>query len=148
MQDEQIISEKVEVGEYSMEQNLIFAQSDYLRIFTYDGTTGEEKLVLRSEFNLHDKVIDILRVPTSQFTNQKAFELAPKLAGSKLKKQSRQISEGRDDDPDSVAYPQYLDNDLLFVLTQGLHCLLLGFNKKTQKAELISKGYLKEQNQV
>jgi hypothetical protein len=37
---------------------------------------------------------------------------------------------------------------MLFVLTQGLHCLLLGFNKKTQRAELISKGYLKEQNQV
>ena len=92
MQDEQIISNKVEVGEYTMEQNLIFAQSDYLRIFTYDGTTGEEKLVLRSEFNLHDKVIDILRVPTSQFAQQKAFmpsDIAPKLGGSKLKKQSR-----------------------------------------------------------
>jgi hypothetical protein len=37
---------------------------------------------------------------------------------------------------------------LLFVLTQGLHCLLLGFNKQSQRAELISKGYLKEQNQV
>jgi hypothetical protein len=50
-----------------MEHNLIFAQSDFLRIFTYEDTIGEEKLLLRSEFNLHDKVIDMLRIPTSQF---------------------------------------------------------------------------------
>jgi hypothetical protein len=50
-----------------MEQNLIFAQSDYLRIFTYEDQIGEEKLVLRCEFNLNDKIIDMLRIPTSQF---------------------------------------------------------------------------------
>lgn len=49
---------------------------------------------------------------------------------------------------DSVAYPQYLQTDFLFVLTKGLHCLLLGFNKKTQKAELISKGYLRDKNSI
>ena len=65
MQDEQIIADKVEVGEYVMEQNLIFAQSDYLRIFTYEDQIGEEKLVLRCEFNLNDKIIDMLRIPTS-----------------------------------------------------------------------------------
>ena len=53
-----------------------------------------------------------------------------------------------DADPDSDPYPQYLNNEFLFVLTQGLHCLLLGFNKKTQRAELISKGYLKDVNCV
>ena len=41
-----------------------------------------------------------------------------------------------------------MNNELLFVLTQGLHCLLLGFNKKTQRPELISKGYLKDVNCV
>lgn len=50
--------------------------------------------------------------------------------------------------PDSVPYPHYLHTDMLFVLTRGLHCLLLGFKKETQRAELISKGYLRDQNCV
>lgn len=32
------------------------------------------------------------------------------------------------------------------MLTKGLHCLLLGFNKDKQKAELISKGFLRDRN--
>lgn len=50
-----------------MEKNLIFAQSDYLRIFTYDDQEGAEKLVLRTEFAINDKIVDILRIPTDQF---------------------------------------------------------------------------------
>ena len=51
-------------------------------------------------------------------------------------------------DPDNVPYPAYLETDFLFVLTKGLHCLLLGFNKDKQKTELISKGYLRDRNSI
>lgn len=34
---------------------------------------------------------------------------------------------------------------MLFVLTANLHCMLFGFNSKTQQVDLISKGYLKDQ---
>ena len=49
-------------------------------------------------------------------------------------------------DPDNVAYPAYLNTDFIFVLTKNLYCLLIGFNKEKRKAELISKGHLKDRN--
>ena len=58
---------QAQTGQYVMEKNLIFAQSDYLRIFTYDDKEGAEKLVLRTEFAINDKIVDILKIPTDQF---------------------------------------------------------------------------------
>jgi hypothetical protein len=57
-------------GEFEMEQNLIFSQSDSLRIFTFIGSKGEEKLSLKCEFNLHDQIVDMIIVPTDQFKNE------------------------------------------------------------------------------
>ena len=54
-------------GEYIKEDNLIFVHSDSLRIFTTEGSAGKEKLELRSEFALNDQVLDIIRIPTTQF---------------------------------------------------------------------------------
>ena len=56
-------------GKYAMEQNLIFAQSDALRIFTYEESSGgQERLTLRTEFALNDRVLDVIGIPTDQFT--------------------------------------------------------------------------------
>ena len=62
------------------------------------------------------------------------------------RKLTKNTTEKDEIDPDDDTYPEYLHTDFLFVLTQGLHCLLLGFNKDKQKVELVSKGHLKDKN--
>ena len=139
-------------GEYMMENNLIFAQSDSLRIFTYVGAPGKEQLLLRSEFALNDQVLDIIRIPTTQFGGPvipMPLDEAPSKGGRNQRRQKQSANDpavgaSATVSPDSVPYPHYLNSDLLFVLTKGLHCLLLGFNKEAQRAELISKGYLRD----
>ena len=79
-----------------MEKNLIFAQSDYLRIFTFDDTNGSEKLVPRTEVNVNDKIVDIIRIPTDVFSQRAQFggisDAAPFSKNSKARKHAgRQV---------------------------------------------------------
>jgi len=60
-----------------VDKNIIFAQSDYVRVFTVrsDGKSdgddgGAGMLQLHSEFSVNDRILDILPVPTDQFDGQ------------------------------------------------------------------------------
>lgn len=60
------------VGEFTQENNLIFAQSDYLRVYATeisDDMQSKEKMKLRCDFAINDKIIDMIAVPTDQFTS-------------------------------------------------------------------------------
>lgn len=57
-------SEEVKQGEYEPEDNLIFVQTDTIRIFTIQ---AESKLVARQHFAVNDTILDILRIPAPKF---------------------------------------------------------------------------------
>ena len=92
----------VKTEDYIVEKNLIQAQSDTLRIFTYEeeaksgaaldmlaeSAAKQSCLKHRLEFSLNDKILEIVPVPLNE------------------------------------------KQDYLFILTMNLHCVLLAFNNE------------------
>ena len=54
-------------GEYEAEKNLIFYQSDYIRVYVESKGQKDEftKLELITEFNVNDKIVNVIKVPTN-----------------------------------------------------------------------------------
>lgn len=69
-------------GKLEANENIVFAQSDNLRIFKIENQEGKStKLQLQHEFGVGDQIIDVLRVPTPKPSlNQLQTMLAAKQA--------------------------------------------------------------------
>ena len=78
--------------------------------------------MLKFDFALNDQVLDMIVIPASSMKGGLG-ELTT------IMEKGRKLKQTEDEDPDQVPYPTYLHTDFLFVLTKGLHCLLLAFNK-------------------
>mmetsp|Transcript_42699 Transcript_42699/g.65535 ORF Transcript_42699/g.65535 Transcript_42699/m.65535 type:complete len:202 (+) Transcript_42699:137-742(+) len=142
----------------TVENNLITVSGDQVRVLAYDpdtisdpeGVTADSirsGLELRAEFNLNDKIVDILKVPTASFKDDVTHQVSlSRHAGANKQRrmEARALKGGVN--PDDNGFPLEADTDFIFILTEQLHCFLFGFNVKTQQPQLISKGFLKEMN--
>ena len=57
-------AENPQNGEFELEDNLIFARSDSISVFSIQGSKGQEQLSLRCEYSLNDQIVDMLVIPT------------------------------------------------------------------------------------
>jgi hypothetical protein len=131
-----------------LDVNLITSCSNILKVYI----VNDRSITLRVTSTFNDRIIDIIRVPTSTAKDFKA-PFAPKKSAKPAKTSRGRRSIEEEDMEQDIQETQAVRQDestadYIFVLTQSFQCALLAYNSERNRIEVVSKGNFSEKPSV